>query len=579
MVLPITQQTFDEAVQENINDLGLSPEEALTEAVAQFKAQGADLSQIITEPGAASAVENLTNAIKKLSEFKDTNISPECLDQIAVLKQMCDKGIQYRVQAGKAGAYDAILDIFLKSEAAKDTKVACLKAMISLMTKQPDLLDGNSEVLKDVLLVLRALILDDDVRVEFGRAHEHARIIASETLSTITGLINKFKADASIINDLMLTLSSLLVRAEFCIKVEETGGVELMQDVMTTFMKNDNVVQTASAGLNCVAALSLRCPENSKALFEAGLPEVIINVMRKHPDEKSVQRPASWAIRNMVSRSRYQNKHFLELGAEELLQKNLAKFKEFEYDTKAALRDLECDVELKEEWTGPGPGKYLLPPLVGYKDHDPSRYRNPQYSMGQKLTRTTDKQISPGPKYYTENMTMYGKVHPRAYSIVSRKKEQARFQGPGPAAYNIQNAPRMKEQRPPAYSISYRHELHKTFETPGPNNYDVPTTIGPKVPDKRANGAFSMSHRYPVTKKEISPGPARYDPISPDNYKNKLPAYSMSIRHKPVAEKGSSPGPSNYYPKLASKGGYSFGLKTDTSPYITPEDEMPCINK
>jgi hypothetical protein len=21
---------------------------------------------------------------------------------------------------------------------------------------------------------------------------------------------------------------------------------------------------------------------------------------------------------------------------------------------------------------GPGPGKYLLPPLVGYKDHDPS---------------------------------------------------------------------------------------------------------------------------------------------------------------------------------------------------------------
>ena len=39
MVLVITQQTFDEAVQENINDLGLSPEDAVIEAVTQFKAQ------------------------------------------------------------------------------------------------------------------------------------------------------------------------------------------------------------------------------------------------------------------------------------------------------------------------------------------------------------------------------------------------------------------------------------------------------------------------------------------------------------------------------------------------------------
>lgn len=39
MVLTITQKTFDEAVQENINDFGLSQDEALSEAVSQFKAQ------------------------------------------------------------------------------------------------------------------------------------------------------------------------------------------------------------------------------------------------------------------------------------------------------------------------------------------------------------------------------------------------------------------------------------------------------------------------------------------------------------------------------------------------------------
>lgn len=56
----------------------------------------------------------------------------------------------------------------------------------------------------------------------------------------------------------------------------------------------------------------------------------------------------------MVSRSRYQNKCFFELGIEEILQNNIKKFKEIEYDTKAALRDLGCNVTLKEEWTGKG---------------------------------------------------------------------------------------------------------------------------------------------------------------------------------------------------------------------------------
>lgn len=40
-------------------------------------------------------------------------------------------------------------------------------------------------------------------------------------------------------NDLMLTLSAILVRAEFCKKVQEAGGLELIQDVMTKFLDNE----------------------------------------------------------------------------------------------------------------------------------------------------------------------------------------------------------------------------------------------------------------------------------------------------------------------------------------------------
>lgn len=43
------------------------------------------------------------------------------------------------------------------------------------------------------------------------------------------------------------------------------------------------------AGLNCVAALCLRSPDNSRALFDAEVPDVIVDIMKKHRDEKSVQ--------------------------------------------------------------------------------------------------------------------------------------------------------------------------------------------------------------------------------------------------------------------------------------------------
>lgn len=65
--------------------------------------------------------------------------------------------------------------------------------------------EENNSVLKDILIVLRALILDDDVRVEFGHAHEHARIIASQTILPIINLI-KSKIQTKINSLLILFL-------------------------------------------------------------------------------------------------------------------------------------------------------------------------------------------------------------------------------------------------------------------------------------------------------------------------------------------------------------------------------------
>lgn len=195
-------------------------------------------------------------------------------------------------------------------------------------------------------------------------------------------------------NDIMLTISSLIVRTEFCKKVEDAGGLKVIKGAMIDFEDKEKIMkqclkllkalagndecknhivrdglvpliikgitknigspQNCINGLACIAAITLRSPENSKVFFEANAPDIIIEVMKKYPDNMNIQKNGSWAIRNMVSRSRYQTKKFLDLGSEELLKKALKQFKQCEFDIKAALRDLGCEVELKEEWTGKG---------------------------------------------------------------------------------------------------------------------------------------------------------------------------------------------------------------------------------
>lgn len=453
MVLVISQETFNEAVNENINDLGMSPEEAVEEAIKQFEAQGVDLSTIMK--GTVAAPDNSAEIKELIQKLNSLNTKPgeteEVTEVLKSIKAECDKGLPQKVFAGKEGAYDALIKEILNHRNDHEIVKHSLRALHALMTKQPDLLDergvklilefmdhnvdmeikkaslkwakeccimhemnrqalfeanvsdqiklliqdGKNEALKETLGLIRALVLDDDVRVEFGKAHEHARIIANETLCHLVEVLFRVKHDEGIVSDLLITLASLLVRNEFCKKVEDAGGLQLIHSVMEgnpdsqkinkqcfkllkSLAGNDDckrsIVQnqsfakliatnlealkgdaaTATSALTCIAALTLRSPENSKLLFEAKIPEVIAHVMQLHPKDPKVQKAASWAIRNMVSRSRYQASTFLEFGVEDLLKRNLNEFKEFQYDTKAALRDLGCEVELKEEWTGKG---------------------------------------------------------------------------------------------------------------------------------------------------------------------------------------------------------------------------------
>ena len=62
------------------------------------------------------------------------------------------------------------------------------------------------------------------------------------------------------------------------------------------------------------------------------------------------------AVRNLVARTREHCPAFLELGAEGFIQQAIQRHPQCHDEAKAALRDMDCKVELKERWTGEGKG-------------------------------------------------------------------------------------------------------------------------------------------------------------------------------------------------------------------------------
>lgn len=121
-----------------------------------------------------------------------------------------------------------------------------LKPLIKTNNTEVSKLDGicywislhfvHLQVLKETCSLFRHLILDDDVRIEFSKAHEHARTIAAECLIELTHLLPIHMKDKNILSDLLLTIATLAVRHEFCVQVEEVGGVKFLNDCMVTIL-------------------------------------------------------------------------------------------------------------------------------------------------------------------------------------------------------------------------------------------------------------------------------------------------------------------------------------------------------
>ncbi|KAA0718509.1 Armadillo repeat-containing protein 6 [Triplophysa tibetana] len=367
--------------------------------------------------------------------------------------EQCSLGFAQRYLAAQKGAYPTILACCQRAGERKEELAVALEALSALTDGQPDLLDSDGrefligtldthkmdptltclcirvvrhcclkhennrqdlvkagvlallagsithhiehdEVVREACGGLRVMTFDDDVRVPFGNAHEHAKMIVLEHngLKVIVEAAEAHPEKTSVLSELCATLSRLAVRNEFCQDIVDMGGLKFMMTLMADSLDcqelvkqvlgalkaiagNDDVkdacvnaggaelivmamnrhaanVQVSEQGCASLCVLALRKPNNCKVIMDCGGALAALQAMKNHPDEVNVQKQACMLLRNLVARTRDYSQPILEMGAEALISRALAAHRDCGDVGRAALRDLGCQVELRELWTG-----------------------------------------------------------------------------------------------------------------------------------------------------------------------------------------------------------------------------------
>uniref|UniRef100_A0A8C3QCA4 Uncharacterized protein n=1 Tax=Geospiza parvula TaxID=87175 RepID=A0A8C3QCA4_GEOPR len=373
--------------------------------------------------------------------------------QLLSLAAQCKEQLAFRCLAGRNGAYPAVLSACQLAAGDRELLLQALCTLAALLDGQPDLLDAAgrelllrslrerredaevtlagircvrhaclkhehnrqafvkggvlpvltgaitqhgsaAELVRMAASALRVMTFDDDIRVPFGHAHDHAKMIVLENdgLRVLIEAAKAFTDNSGVLSELCATLSRLSVRNEFCQEIVDLGGLNFMVTLLADCMEHPDVVKQVLSAIRAVAGnddvkdaivdagatelivlaishhlgnpqiceqgcaalcmLALRKPENCSVIMEGGGALAALQAMKAHPREVAVQKQACMLIRNLVSRSRELCGPILALGAEVLIAEARAAHRDCDDVARAALRDLGCKVELRELWTG-----------------------------------------------------------------------------------------------------------------------------------------------------------------------------------------------------------------------------------
>ncbi|CAD7695512.1 unnamed protein product [Ostreobium quekettii] len=189
-----------------------------------------------------------------------------------------------------------------------------------------------AEVMADCLGALRSVALNDDICSGFVR--EGGVGVLMEFLEEDLGNWVLVKNTCATLRQLA---SGDLVKQEIIAQ----SGPSIVYRVLSSYCEHETTVETV---LGMATAITLRNPNGSEALAEAGCVDLIVETAKAHDGNPKVLRQVAMCCRNMVVRSPEVKGRFLEQGMEAVLRGTKKRFGgECHEAACAALRDLGFD--------------------------------------------------------------------------------------------------------------------------------------------------------------------------------------------------------------------------------------------
>ncbi|KAL8238253.1 hypothetical protein R6Q59_019334 [Mikania micrantha] len=384
----ISQQAFDEMVKENIDDLGMEPTEALTDAIETLTLQGVDLSGIVTDslPGETNPVIQSLDRIKA-SDLTDEAVIDEVIGLLDVLIAMCRvEGSGNAAIATRNGGIELMCSVCskLSSGGRHSALVLALEALAAFLhdlqstesfrlsggpkilikiltneTQNVNILNSGfsvvaaastgNEVLKesfvelhiDELMVtimkkynkgsipclydaIRVLLTADDNRVVASQVYGYARQFAK--IGIAEALVESLEGGISspCLVSATIALKAVAVNDEICRSVAENGGIDYLLICIDECGVQGNKIVAKA----CCSLLSKLAGSdfNKSAIVERGGLNRLITLSSRLADDPSVLQEVMTIICTLCLRSPANASLAMEAGAGDLAIQSMQKF-------------------------------------------------------------------------------------------------------------------------------------------------------------------------------------------------------------------------------------------------------------
>ncbi|TMW69256.1 hypothetical protein Poli38472_001412 [Pythium oligandrum] len=340
----ISQETFDEVVQENVDEFDMTLEEATLDAIAQFESQGVDLSNIIKSVGASVAASgaaeddagDVLGRLKKLIETLKTESQEEdVLDALQQLSTLCDEVPEMKVVAGRNDAIDPLVNL-LASPANDDVTERVCTLLATLCTDNTDNQDFvgqrgvealaqllTSSTGKPTTTIARLLMTTRVVctKHEANKAHfakAHGVEAVCEYLSTAT-------QDETLSKQLAATLRLLTInddpKATFS-QAQDTIKLLIAKDlvayIIDTIKHNNDKPEVLSSWIIVLKQLAIT-EDNCKKIFELSGLELLFQTMLQHERNLTVVKRCVTVFRNVAAADELKEYIITSGGAAQIL--------------------------------------------------------------------------------------------------------------------------------------------------------------------------------------------------------------------------------------------------------------------